>query len=293
MTLLRNGKVVESFALEPGTGADHILEKLTGGRKMEPGTRSRPASAGEELISIAGVQDAHGELQELTIGRSEIVAIYGVVGCGNVEIAHALAGVAPARGYTIRLKGQPFRPRTPYAASRGGVTYLASKRSEGVLGVRSVRENVLLSTLASVSRGGLISHAAERDRAEELLRAYAVKYDSLESSILSLSGGNQQKVLIARALTAAEIAVVLEEPTAGVDVAAKHTIHELLRRRRTEGLGVLLISSDLAEVISLADHVYTMYAGRIINQYRQTDQNTQVSIISDILGHSRMAGEPK
>lgn len=291
VTLLRNGRLVESFALTPDTGPDDILDKLAGPRPAAAGAGApdRPAAAAEAapgLVAFGGVPHARGMAGALSVGRGEVVAVYGVVGCGNVEIARALAGVAPDRRLDIALQGRRFRPRTPAQARRGGVAYLASKRSEGVLGTRSVGENILLSALPAIARHGFIPRARERQRAEELLDAYGVKRESQDSAILSLSGGNQQKVLIGRAMAVARLAVVLEEPTAGIDIGAKRAIHELIRARAAAGMGVLLVSSDLSEVMSLADRVYTMFEGALVGEYARPGPGDEAAIIADILGQA-------
>ncbi len=290
VTLLRNGRLVESFELTPDTHADDIVDKLAGPRQQPsaaaaPAARAAGATA-QELASFSGVPHARGMAGTLSVGQGEVVAIYGVVGCGNVGIARALAGIAPDRRLAISLQGRPFQPRTPTQARRSGIAYLASKRSEGVLSTRSVRENILLSTLPALARGGVIPRALERRRAEELLDAYGVKRESQDASILSLSGGNQQKVLIGRAMTVAELVVVLEEPTAGIDIGAKRAIHDLIRSRAANGMGVLLVSSDLSEVMSLADRVYTMFEGALIGEYTRPGPGDESAIIADILGQA-------
>lgn len=290
VTLLRNGRLVESFELTPDTHADDIVEKLAGPRQRSsaaaPPVAQAASAEARELVGFSGVPHAHGSAGTLSVRQGEVVAIYGVVGCGNVEIARALAGITPDRRLSIALQGRPFQPRTPTQARRSGIAYLASKRSEGLLGTRSVRENILLSTLPAIARGGIVPRALERQRAEELLDAYGVKRESQDSSILSLSGGNQQKVLIGRAIAVAELVVVLEEPTAGIDIGAKHAIHDLIRARAAQGLGVLLVSSDLSEVMSLADRVYTMFEGALISEYTRPTPDDEGAIIADILGQS-------
>ena len=288
VTLLRNGKLVECFELDAQADADSILDRLSGPQKRSSAILARRDGMAEELVTIASLPHADGKTDRLSLGRGEVVAIYGVVGCGNVEIAHALAGLAGGHGkLDIKLQGRRFRPRTPREARKGGVAYLASKRSDGVLGTRSVRENILLSSLPRIARrGGFVSRARELAEAEKLLKAYGVKYESQESPILSLSGGNQQKVLIGRALAAAAAALVLEEPTAGIDIGAKHAIHDLIRARAADGMSVLLLSSDLSEVISLADRVYTMYRGGLVKEYVRPQPHDEARIIADILGQS-------
>lgn len=288
VTVMRNGSVVDSFAMTPEVDGDTILERLTGKRGMTaPAPRAKRRC--DTFLEIDGVptRDAVGRL---SAGRGEIVGFYGVVGCGAEAILHGLVGLASGNARSYRLDGRPYRPRSTVDALARGVAYLPPGRARnGILPSRSIRENLMLTQLRWFSRGGVVSAAREQRHAGAMLAECQVKFHDAENVITSLSGGNQQKVLVARAMAAATALLVLEEPTAGVDIEAKHHIHQRIKAIADSGVTVVVMSSDLPETIALCDTVYTMFAGTVIGKYQHPTESSQPFIIADVLGQGNDA----
>jgi ribose transport system ATP-binding protein len=286
VSIMRNGSVVDSFAMTPGIDADMVVTRLTGKRRA-PLADSAPGADWAPLLDIEGVRTADGP-RALGIGRGEILGFYGVVGCGAEALVRGLVGLEPARDLapvTFRLEGRTYSPAGPDDALAQGVAYLpAGRASNGVLPSRSIRDNLLLTELKSLSRFGFISPARERARCAELLAACQVKFADAGDRITSLSGGNQQKVLLARAMACASRMLVLEEPTAGVDIDAKRQIHERIRAIARTGVSVVVLSSDLPETLALCNTVVTMFAGAVACIYRKPGEHDQPSIVADVLG---------
>lgn len=289
VSIMKDGALIDSFPIDGGVDADHILQKLAGKRAPDPvsGRSERPK---DELLALRNLSRRDGGAPEIRIARGEIVGLYGVAGCGREAIVSGLVGLERFAGPKATLDGSDYAPKTPAAASVEGVGYLPSGRaSNGVLSSRSIRENLTLTQLRGFSRAGIISVKAERAAAEHQLKVLGVRFGAQDDTIVSLSGGNQQKVLLGRCLNYAKKLLILEDPTAGIDIAAKRDIHLMLRKRAEEGLSILLASSDLNETIALCDVVFTMFNGVIVHEYVGPTAADEAAIIADVLGDSRAA----
>lgn len=198
------------------------------------------------------------------VKRGEILGLGGLVGAGRSEVARVLAGIDRPEAGSLSLRGQPYRPRSPADAIRAGVVYFPEdrKRQGLVLGMR-IRENVTLPVLSRVSRGGLLQAGAERHLAQTAATRADVRPPDIERLAGTLSGGNQQKVVLAKwLLTDAEV-LIFDEPTRGVDIGAKTEIHRQIRALADAGRAVIVISSELPELIALADRAVVMREGRV------------------------------
>lgn len=289
VTIMRNGSVVDSFAMQPAITADLVVERLTGKRR-ERGLSgpTGPRVEGEPVLRIENAPFRAVQRRPLEIHRGQIVALYGVAGCGAERIVSALTGQEAAASIKFRLGGNDYTPRTPSRALRAGVSHLPAGRAANcILPDRSIIENLTVNTVGRHGRWGVVSRSAEAEYAKRILREAGVKFSDASLPITSLSGGNQQKVLLARALAAARELLILEEPTAGVDIDAKAQIHARIREAAATGLGVLLVSSDLEETIALSDVIFTMYASEIAGAYEAPTISDQPNIIADVLGQSR------
>ena len=222
------------------------------------------------LLTIAGVRDRDGRETTIELRRGEIVGLYGVVGSGCEAIAAEVAGLRRAKARRLALAGRPYRPASPAEAAAAGVGYLPSGRAaNGIFPSMTVRDNLMLTQLRPLQRAGWVDVAAERRSAVAQLARMKTRMASAEAPITSLSGGNQQKVVIGRCIARGATLMVLEDPTAGIDVGAKHDIHQILRERAREGVAVLMVSSDLPETLQLCHTVYTVYDGCIVGVYRE------------------------
>jgi simple sugar transport system ATP-binding protein/ribose transport system ATP-binding protein len=229
---------------------------------------------------VRDLQAPRVEGVSLTVHAGEIVALAGLVGAGRTELARAIFGAQRPTAGSVALADGDDLSGGPSARLRAGVAMIPESRKEdGLLLGRSVTENVSLASLSRVSRYGFVRRGAERRRTREALERWTVRADGPGAPVSSLSGGNQQKLLFARMLLCGPKVLVADEPTRGVDVGAKRAIYDLLASLADEGLGVLLISSELEEVLGLAHRVLVMRAGRIVSELRG-EQMTESSVLA-------------
>jgi ABC-type sugar transport system ATPase subunit len=264
LTVLRDGREVWSGSAGEVTDAEVI--RLMVGRDVtyRRHPAGRPADP-EPLLSAHGLARARAFRDvDLTLHAGEIVALAGLVGAGRTEVARCLAGVDPWDAGAVTLAGRPFRPRSPREAIAAGIVYLPEdrKRDGLVLGL-SVRANTTLPVLARLAPWGVVSHVRERAAAMRATEQVQLRPPDIERATRTLSGGNQQKVVLARWLLADARLLIVDEPTRGVDVGAKAELHRLIRALADEGRAILLISSELPEVLALADRVVVMREGRV------------------------------
>jgi ribose transport system ATP-binding protein len=266
VTLMKDGALVESFRMTKDIDAGFIVTKLVGRSRSMGGGKQAP-SIGHEVFVIQGLSGLRDERVELSVCSGEVVGLYGVVGSGCERIGRAAVGLADIHPSTMKLLGNQYRPSSPAHAARQGVSYLPSGRAANcILPSRSTRENLMISQLDQTQQFGVIKDGVERALTQSLLTRFRTRHANYDDPITSLSGGNQQKVMIARCLGRASKLIVLEDPTAGVDVASKQDIHELVRNRAASGLAVLLISSDLLETIAVSDVIYTIIRDQVVRK---------------------------
>jgi ribose transport system ATP-binding protein len=198
------------------------------------------------------------------VGRGEILGIGGLVGAGRSEMARAIFGVEPPIAGTLSLDARPLRIRAPGDAIRAGIFLVPEdRRLAGLVVDFSIRENVSLPALGKYSRYGLVSEAQERQAVAAVCGQLQVKAPSIETRASTLSGGNQQKVVLAKWLSLGPKVLIVDEPTRGIDVGAKAEIYRLLRGLASEGVAILMISSDMEEILHVSDRVAVMHEGRI------------------------------
>jgi ribose transport system ATP-binding protein len=208
----------------------------------------------------------------LTVHGGEVLGIAGLVGAGRSDLAEAICGIGPRLGGDLRLDGRPLTIGSPRDAIRHGICLVPEDRRRcGVIPALTVRENVTLPALAAYARFGVVARAAEARAARGIVETMQVKTPSIESPVATLSGGNQQKVVLGKWLSLRPRVVVFDEPTQGVDVGAKAEIHRLIRRLADGGAAVVMISSDLEEVVAESDRVAVMHEGRVTGVLPRAD----------------------
>jgi ABC-type sugar transport system ATPase subunit/ribose/xylose/arabinose/galactoside ABC-type transport system permease subunit len=265
VTVLRDGAVRGSFRV--GDVSDAQLLELIVGRAVAaefPG-KTGSAADGQPLLLVTQLSARAFRDVSLAASAGEIVGLAGIVGNGQSEFLRALAGLGPAAG-RIALRGVPLRTGRPDAALDAGVVYLSADRlGEGLFGTLSVRENALVSSLDQFSRLGVVNRRAEARAVAAERDKLSLKAPSIEANVLSLSGGNQQKVLLARTLLNQRAALLLaEEPTQGVDVGARAEIYRILRQVARDGAAVVIVSSDIRELAGLCDRVVVFSSGHVV-----------------------------
>ena len=221
----------------------------------------------------------------LEVRSGEIVGLAGLVGSGRTELAQTVFGLTPADSGEVLVHGRPVDVRSPGGAIDAGIGYLPEDRKQhGVVPEMAVDENVSLASLAAVARGGLIDRARERSQAQRYVDQLRIKTASVASEVESLSGGNQQKVALARWLATSPKVLILDEPTQGVDVGSKSEIHALMQELAERGLAVLMISSELPEILGMSDRVAVMRGGTIAGVLSR-EEATQERVLAMALGH--------
>jgi rhamnose transport system ATP-binding protein len=293
VTVLRDGESVGTLAAADVTRAD--LVRLMVGRTMADvyPRRDPPAPDAEVLLELAGVGHAPSGIRgiSLTLGRGEIVGLAGLVGSGRTELAEIVFGLRPADAGEIRLRGARVRVESPSDAIRLGIGYVPEdRRRHGLVLEMSVAANASLANLSGVARHGLIDRAVEAAAAATFVDRLRIKTPSLDAEAGVLSGGNQQKVALARWLATKPSVLVLDEPTQGVDVGAKAEIHQLIAELARGGLAILLISSELPEVLGMSDRVAVMHGGTIAGVLDRAEA-TQDAILHLALGQAAEARE--
>jgi ABC-type sugar transport system ATPase subunit len=266
ITVLRDGEVVETRQAK-AYDQDSLVRDMVGRPVSERFQRS-PTAPGEILLELDGLSRA-GEFEDvsLRLRAGEVVGLAGLVGAGRTELAQTVFGVRRARRGEIRLEGQSVRIRDPEQAMRHGVFYVPEERkSQGLIEPFSITRNVTLSSLARHTHGLLLAEGEERDTTEELMRRLAVRGGDADDLVANLSGGNQQKVVLAKALARRPRVLILDEPTRGVDVGSRSEIYGLTDELAGQGMAILLVSSDLDEVLAMSDRVLVMRAGRIAGE---------------------------
>jgi simple sugar transport system ATP-binding protein/ribose transport system ATP-binding protein len=265
VTILRDGRVVRTAPAAQET-EDSILNAMLGRSLGSTFPPKRPAGTpAPVLLSATGVSAAGVSGVSLEVRAGEILGLAGLVGAGRSELAHALQGASRLTGGTVTLAGG-VHPRWAHprrALAAGVVMIPESRKEQGLLPGRSVTENVSLASLAAFSRFGVMRRRAERRAVADVLRRVMVRGPAQSAPVSALSGGNQQKVLFARMLLCQPRVLIADEPTRGVDVGARRAIYDLLTGLAAAGLGVLLISSDVEEILGLAHRVLVMRAGSV------------------------------
>jgi rhamnose transport system ATP-binding protein len=269
VTVLRDGRLVRTAAAAEET-EDSLIRAMLG-RPLTAAfpAKHEPAPGAPPVLTVRDLHAPGVDGVSFDVHRGEIVALAGLVGAGRTELARAVFGAQrPTAGVVEVMEGQRLSGG-PRARLRAGVAMIPeSRKDDGLLLSRSVTENVSIASLGSVSRYGFVRRGAERRRAREVLDRWDVRTSGQGAPVSSLSGGNQQKVLFARMLLCGPKVLLADEPTRGVDVGAKRAIYDLLVELAESGLGVLLISSELEEVLGLAHRVLVMRAGRIVGELR-------------------------
>ena len=270
-SVFRNGRNVATFPA--GTRSDGEVVEMMIGRDYSHAYPAKPPPVPAEAPPALDVRDLGwaGRLHGVSfaVRPGEVVGLGGLDGQGQRELLLALFGVLRGTSGEVRVDGRPVALGSPAdaKAARNGIALIPEDRkTEGLMLPMSVRENLSFASLGHVSRGGIIDRGAERRAVDEMVKLLAIKAADLDVAVASLSGGNQQKVVIAKWLMTRPRIVLLADPTRGIDVGTKAEIYRLLRRLADEGAAVLLYSTDYAELIGCCDRVLVLYGGRVVRE---------------------------
>src|SRR5271165_5600903 len=270
VTVMRDGRAVTTSRM-----ADidklHLISAMLGRdletvRSHATGFSATSGKTGDEVLSAEGLQIGRKvRSARVEVRTGQIVGLAGLLGSGRTEVARAIFGADPPDAGTIRVMGRQANPREPSDAIALGVGYCSEDRkADGIIPDMSVRENITLAILPRLIKMGIVDEPKQRAIVDRFMARLAIKASSVEQKIRELSGGNQQKVLLARWLCTDPKLLILDEPTRGIDVGAKAEIQRLIRELADQGLGVLMISSELEEITEGADRVFVLSDGRTV-----------------------------
>ncbi|WP_371477044.1 sugar ABC transporter ATP-binding protein [Kitasatospora sp. NBC_00315] len=290
MTILRNGRL-EGEYLTSGLSQMQLVSRMIGSEleglaNLSDSARKQPAAlpGGTPFLHTAGLA-RRGAVEpfDLTIGPGEVVGLAGLLGSGRTEVARLLFGADAADGGTVRINGQEAALRTPRAAIGHGIAFCSeNRRTEGLVGELTVRENIVLALQASRGWTRPLSRTAQDEYAIRWIRALDIRPNNPEALVRNLSGGNQQKVLLARWLITDPKLLILDEPTRGIDIGAKAEIQKLVARLAEEGMAVLFVSAELEEVLRLSHKVAVLRDHRMVAQLRNDGTLTPEHIMETI-----------
>jgi rhamnose transport system ATP-binding protein len=262
-TVLRDGQVTLSRELA-GLGPDDLIRAMVGrdilAVAQERHTPGDPVLQAEHLTREGVFIDVSFELR-----AGEVVALAGLVGAGRSEVARAVFGIDKYDAGTVRVSGRSLKRAAPAAAMRAGIGFVPEdRRQQGLVMDFSIADNIALASLRRLARAGLLFASTERGFARQWAERLQVKYGRLTSEVSQLSGGNQQKVVLAKWLARQPSVLIVDEPTRGIDIGTKNEVHRLLAELAGQGVAVLVISSELPEVLALADRILVMREGRLV-----------------------------
>ncbi len=281
-TVLRDGRYIGT---RPLPSPIHELVRMMANRDISehypPPTRRR----GPEILRVEDVTRAPRVFDvSFTLHRGEVLGVAGLLGAGRTELARLIAGADVPDGGRITIRGAPVRLRSPRDAIRAGIGLVPEDRKQqGLVLSQSVAANLVLPQLGRLGRAGVVRRAKEREVATRWTRELRIRTPSIEARVLTLSGGNQQKVVLGKVLAAGADVLVVDEPTRGIDVGAKLEIYTLLDRLAAEGAGILMISSDLPEIMGMSDRILVMHQGRV-RALLEARATTQEAVLHAALG---------
>ena len=283
VTVLRNGQTVGHAPLADVTPAGLI--RMMSGEEVRLDQRFQPrGDVGDTLLAVQGLSGTGFEDVSFTLRRGEILGFAGLVGAGRSEVMQTIFGHLAARAGTVRMEAQPWRLGDPTASVRRGMLYLSEERKlHGILPMRSLRENIGISLFGQTAPHDLISRRREALLVAQIIERYGIRTSSPEKRIMFLSGGNQQKAIIGRAMAQAPRILIFDEPTKGIDVRTKAEIYRLMQELAEAGIGIILVSSEMEELRRCASRIVTMYAGRISGEFI-TDQTDNDALVRAIIG---------
>ncbi|MQY11779.1 Ribose import ATP-binding protein RbsA [Streptomyces sp. RB5] len=285
VTTLRDGRWIATDRTAD-LDEDALVRRMVG-RDLDELYPKQPTEPGAVALSVRRLT-REGVFRDISfdVRRGEIVALAGLVGAGRSEVVQAVFGVDRADAGEVRVGGRPLRPGSPAAAMAAGVALVPEdRRQRGLVMEMSIERNIGLTGLGRLGRYGLVRRALEHGRAADWAARLRLKYGRLSDPAEVLSGGNQQKVVLAKWLATEPSVLIVDEPTRGIDVGTKAEVHRLLSALAADGLAVLMVSSDLPEVLGTADRVLVMHEGRLAAEIPRADA-TEESVMTAATGRT-------
>ena len=275
ITVLRDGKVIDTKDADRFT--EETLVNMMVGREftLDENVKDK-LIAGDNVLEFKNVSNEKIKNISFHLKKGEILGIAGLIGSGRTELAQAIFGVDKINSGEVYLKGELKNIRSPKNAIDEKIAFITEDRkSLGLLLDRSVLDNVTYSSLEQISKRGIIDKTKERELVKDILEKLQVKYSSIDEKVLNLSGGNQQKIVIAKWLLSDASIFIFDEPTRGIDVGAKEEIYSILRSLTKEGKSIIMISSEMEEIINISDRILVMSNGQIVSEYKPSEVTSE------------------
>ncbi len=291
ITVLRDGKWVSTNLREDVT-ADSVIRDMVGREIGE--FYSKTTSASDELLLSVRHLSKEGAFSNISfdLNRGQVLGFAGLVGSRRTDVGLALFGIEPATSGNIILAGEELQIRSPEQALRAGIAYMTEdRRGLGLTMPMSIATNITLPTLKNYTTSwGIVKTAAENETAEKFRESLSIRTPSIQTEVEDLSGGNQQKVMLSKWLNADPQLLILDEPTRGVDVGAKADVHRLVDELAASGMAIIVISSDLPEVLAMSDRILVMREGRQMGLFEQEEADQEVIMTAAMGQDSNRAG---
>ncbi|HEX3790516.1 MAG TPA: sugar ABC transporter ATP-binding protein [Pseudonocardiaceae bacterium] len=285
VTTLRDGRLIASEPLA-GLTEDDLVQRMVG-RSLDELYPKQDTVPGEVALAVHRLT-REGVFTDISfeVRTGEIVGLAGLVGAGRSEVARAVFGIDRWDAGSVEVRGRKLPPASPTAAMAAGLALVPEdRRAQGLVMDMSIERNIGLAGLRSLARGGLMSRRLERSRATDWAIRLQVKFARLADAVSTLSGGNQQKVVLAKWLATGPKVLIVDEPTRGIDVGTKAEVHRLLSQLAADGIAVLMISSDLPEILGMADRVLVMHEGRLAAEISRADA-TEETVMAAATGRA-------
>jgi ribose transport system ATP-binding protein len=289
VTILRDGRKISTKAIKD-TNMDEIVEGIAGRKIENVYTRTFPEK-GDILLDIRNLSGQSFNNVSLQVRAGEIVGLAGLVGAGRSEVVKAAFGIDPYSEGEVFVKGEKMPPKSPQTLNRKGVAFLPEDRKrEGLALSLPIRENAAISALKLLNPSSIINKLKERTIVREYVRNLEISTPTVEKLANFLSGGTQQKVVLAKWLITKAHTFIFDEPTRGIDIGSKSSIYALMDELVNRGAGIIMISSELPEVLGMSDRVYVMAQGRIAGELSR-ENATQVNVIQLAFSHPERESE--
>ncbi len=274
ITVLRDGKFIAECSVSE-TDEDRLIELMVGRRLDEQYPRVE-SNYGTRCLEVKHLFSDDIEDISFTLDHGEILGISGLMGAGRTELMKVIYGALPMHSGEIFLEGKKITTGSPQKGLASGIAYISEDRKgDGLIFALSVKENMSLCALKQLSKGVQIDHSEESIAVEDFIHLFNIKTPSKDQTIGNLSGGNQQKVAIAKGLMTLPKVLILDEPTRGVDVGAKKEIYQLINKFKQDGMSIIIVSSEMPEVLGMSDRILVMHQGRIIGEFTAQEANQE------------------
>lgn len=283
VTVLRDGaQIGEPFDFN-SVSLDEIINRMVG-RTLENKYPQHKRNIGDVFFEIKNLKNRKCTVQSLNLRKGEILGVAGLMGAGRTEMARAIFGADPVETISLYMDGKEIHVKSPSEAIENGIAYLTEDRKqEGLALGMDCEKNINMASMQKISKKGFVQKDKAKENAEKYVKALSIKTPKLEQMARLLSGGNQQKLVIAKWLSRGSRVMIFDEPTRGIDVGAKYEIYKLMNELSDKGVGIIMISSELPELLGMSDRVALMHEGKMVGVL-DIAEATQSKVLSYIAG---------